>query len=304
MILTRPGDWPLVCEAADEFAGDEWVWESSSLANLRLLGGDLSEEDYATRDAAFMACYGEALRGHIPPDDPTLRALATELGLLHRITHDRRPPKVAPCVVPHRLCCDVAEDFSHDLSSIGPDRFLGPWADGWAGVEARSAATALAALLPVLDAGCSAIHRWDQEHPRPPLAWRASLAAVQRAPAMLWRVEPTRWAPVLPLAPLLTPEGLPQGTPARLGPPGGEPLVLARVYPTADGGWAAFGAVGVGAAPPTERLVARLELELLRLRRHERRSTWEDLLRLRPEVLYRSCAAFWWRRAEEVLACD
>ena len=37
-----------------------------------------------------------------------------------------------------------------------------------------------------------------------------------------------------------------------------------------------------------------VDLELQRLRRHDRRLTWEDLLRDRPEVLYRTACEWIW----------
>lgn len=304
MILTRPGDWPLRCEPADEFAGDEWVWEGpSGYPNFRLLGGGLDLAQYAETDARFMDLYGEALRGRIQADDPALLGLAQALGLVGRRTHDRRPPRVAPLRLGEQVCCDAVEDYCPDLAVLGLDRFLGPWADTPLSQALRAAAVASAAFLPALDAGVSPMHRWDAEHPRPPLELRASAAAVARVPAMLWAVDNTGWTPLLPLAPQLRPSGPVRAQPPALGPERGRSLALARVYPTAAGEWVAFGAIRLGGAPPVGRLVARLELELLRLRRHERRSTWEDLLRRRPEVLYRSCAGAWWRLTEAEVVC-
>ena len=46
--------------------------------------------------------------------------------------------------------------------------------------------------------------------------------------------------------------------------------------------------------PPTAAIVRRLSLELLRLRREERRSSWEDLLRKRAELLYRLALGWAW----------
>jgi hypothetical protein len=41
-------------------------------------------------------------------------------------------------------------------------------------------------------------------------------------------------------------------------------------------------------------LVRRLDLELLRLRRRERRLSWEVMLRERSEVLYRTACEWLW----------
>ena len=53
-------------------------------------------------------------------------------------------------------------------------------------------------------------------------------------------------------------------------------------------------ALALPALPPLDVINKRLNKELFRLRRHERRANWETLLRQRGEVLYRLCASFCW----------
>ncbi len=55
--------------------------------------------------------------------------------------------------------------------------------------------------------------------------------------------------------------------------------------------------------PPRDVLVRRLALEQNRLRRHDRRTSLEDLLRDRAEVLYRTCCEWWYEQdADATLA--
>lgn len=68
---------------------------------------------------------------------------------------------------------------------------------------------------------------------------------------------------------------------------------VARVVPLEEGSFTIC-ALALPAIPPLELISQRLNKELLRLRRHERRANWETLLRRRGEVLYRLCASFCW----------
>ena len=86
--------------------------------------------------------------------------------------------------------------------------------------------------------------------------------------------------PHLPLAPLAVPDGPVAGLPTT-------PAVVGRAVRTPDG-WRLVAGLPMPQVPPADPVRARLKLELIRLRRRERRLTWEDLLRERSEVLYRT----------------
>jgi hypothetical protein len=62
---------------------------------------------------------------------------------------------------------------------------------------------------------------------------------------------------------------------------------VGRPYRVGDG-WAWSCVATLPRAPDTDVLLRRLRLELWRERTRERRMTFEDLLRHRPEVLYRA----------------
>ncbi|MCB9761073.1 MAG: hypothetical protein H6739_14635 [Alphaproteobacteria bacterium] len=206
---------------------------------------------------------------------------------------------MAPLTISEALLCDVVTDYVPDAGMTAPDRFLGPWADAAPSRALQRAAAANLCFLPTMDGGGSALQRWAGTPPKPAQALRAAARAARHAPPMLWRVEAGRWTPLLPLAAPYAPDGDVKGAIAPLEPERPIVCAVARLYPVADAGWFAFAAVGLGREIPTEPLMERLRLELLRARRHERRATFEDLLRRRPEVLYRWCATWCWLRAEE-----
>ena len=121
--------------------------------------------------------------------------------------------------------------------------------------------------------------------------------AAAHAPAMLWAVSEEGWKPLLPLSERMAPPGPVVGDITPL--PGVTDVVaaVARLHPPADGyegPWIAEMAMGLGQLPPVAALRRRMTLAHWRLRTLERRSTWEDVLRRRPELLYRFCAAWWW----------
>jgi hypothetical protein len=104
---------------------------------------------------------------------------------------------------------------------------------------------------------------------------------------MLWVDHGGHWAPALPLAPALVPGGVAADGPA----------MVARIVFTASGPVPTC-VLALPAGP--QHVERRLVLEYQRLRRHDRRLTWEDLLRDRGEVVYRTaCEWCWWHRGGE-----
>ncbi|MCB9791270.1 MAG: hypothetical protein H6741_00950 [Alphaproteobacteria bacterium] len=304
MIPNADDAWPLSCEPADEWAGDEWLDDlPSSYSNYQNLGGKLSETAYAEADAAWLERYRAVLRGEATEADPELRRLSHELFLIGDRSHDRRPARVAPEAIPPTLLADIGEDYVPDAGLLAADRFLGPWADAGPPRAALKAAAGNLCFLPLMDYGGTPRSRWSHgARPKPELSLRQAVHAAARAPVMLYRVEADgRWTPLLPLGELFHPEGPVQAEIADLVP-GRRAAILGRAWPCEEGHWAGECALGVPELPPLGALERRLDLELLRLRRHERRSTWEDLLRRRPEVLYRFCTSYaWWLEEERCI---
>lgn len=196
------------------------------------------------------------------------------------------------------LLSDIAEDFVPDVPMLAGDRWLGPWADESPPRPLLRVAAAGAAFLPVLDDGLSPVRRWEMATPQPSPEIRATVRAVGLSPPNLWRIEDDGcWTPLSPISAHFQPSGpvLADVVPLR----GPSRVVVGRAVPRDDGRWIGLAAMGLPEPPPARLLARRLDLELLRLRRHERRSTWEDLLRRRSEVLYRFCATWIWLRTED-----
>lgn len=254
----------------DPWAGDE-VLDDPVGSEYR--GQPIAPDD--EWDRRFRAAYRAVLDGRAPLS--AVEEPARRLGIAGPVRHDRRPATSAPRAVADGVLADIVEDLVPDIGMIAPDRVLGPWADLAVPRPIRVVAAAVMAFAPLLEPAVTAVARHTKAKPRPSVVERRAIAAIRMAPPCLWRVE--RLRPLLRVAPGFVPEG-----PVDFA---GAPFAIARAVPVPEGVHLAC-ALPLPHAPPPEVLERRLRLEYLRQRRHERRLTWEDLLRTRGEVLYRT----------------
>lgn len=291
MIPCPTNAWPTEHPQQDCWGGDEWLFDPSNWENHRIYTADPlpSPAAYENLDREFMTLWFACSRGELQRDDPELLKLSNRLGLPQTPHHDKRPSKVAVEPVPGLRIWEMFENGVPDGTPIALDRVLGPYADRPLTRDLHRVAVEAFAFSPTADFGMPAMQRWARDVSRPSPKIRAGMRAIAHAPAMLWEVdEDGECAPMLPLSPPYLPSGTVYGAVAHLPHANGSHL-LGRIYPTQDGNWHISGGLSVN-APPLDTLMDRLELEHLRLSRHERRLTWEDLLRYRAELLYRLCA--------------
>lgn len=256
---------PTVLAPGDPCAGDEALFTPGSVASWRFWGGEGDDAAYTAAEHAFHERAVAVLQGDLTWTDAELHRLAAFLRVSHPLLHDRRPSRVAETLVPDEALADAAEDLVPDLALLaervtGDDRPLG------------TVAAAVLLFLPLFPDGKRPIDWWTSEEHDRPLARAARV--IDEAPPCVW----ADGRPLLPLAPRRTPEG-----PV---PPG---VFVGRAYRVGDG-WAWSAVLPLPAAPAPGPLLRRLELELWRLRLTDRRATWEDLLRHRPEVVYRAAS--------------
>lgn len=278
--------WPEILAPRDPWSGDEARPDATSYANYRAFGGEaLTEAAYAEADREFLRVYRAILDGQLPWG--AIGEPAKLLNVWGAIRHDRRPLDPAPEHISDPVLADHAEDWVPDVGQSAPDRVLGPWVEYTLPLRARQSAAAAMVFSPGAAQGLSAPERVVRTDPKPPPAYRDSLRAVGAAPPCLWKVGAEgELEPALPLAQLFLPKGRVAGVPAG-------PAVLGRAVPGPEGWWLAAG-LALPGLPPVAGIVRRLSLEMLRLRREERRSSWEDLLRKRGEVLYRLALGWAW----------
>ena len=291
MIPCPTDAWPLVHPVHDSWGGDEFLFDPSNWENHRIYTSDpvADEEAYDALDRAFMDIWFSCARGERGRDDPELVELANRLGLPPTPHPDRRPSKVAPEPMDPMRIWEMFENGVPDGTPLALDRVLGPYADRTLDRRLHRIAVEAFAFSPTADFGLPPMKRWAGDVSRPTPKVRAGMRAIAHAPAMLWEVlETGEVEALLPLSEPYLPKGPVHGFAEQLPDAHGTEMV-ARLYPDAHGNWHISGGLWVN-APPLDALIDRLELEHLRLSRHERRLTWEDLLRYRAELLYRLCA--------------
>lgn len=272
---------PAILNAGDPHAQDEALFTPGNYAHACRYAGFVGDE--ATWDAAerrFHDVVQDVLGGLRSWDDADLATLATRLGVNGPRHHDTRPGRLADATVPDEVLCDIVED------AVPEAVMLLERVTGEPGMPARPPLGAIAALAFVNCGieGTRPVEGWmDDEEDR---ALVQAVRVVDDAPVAAW-ADGECLLPVIPK--LRPPASAFAGMPARF---------VGRAYQV-HGGWAFSGVVPLPAGGSSERLAEVLErrmtLELWQLRRGEPRSTFEDVLRHRPEVVYRSAleAAAW-----------
>lgn len=289
-----PYGWPLALDPADPWDGVSTLpdpdasWADHQVRTRPPLP---DQETWAADDTLWQAQAHEVLRGERSWSDPDWLACATRLGLIGPLTHDRRALSLATVDLPLQLQVDLLENQGPDLPEAGLDFVLGPYADLDPPQPLRALAAAVMMWLRVHAHGRRTVDAWVRDAGKPHLDQRQALKALERAPPMLWDTTVTPWRPLLPVMAGALPPGPVEGVITPLVP-GPTVCAVARLLPLSDGRWVAHTALGLPLVPPSDVLIRRLTLALWRLRRSNRRATWEDALRARPEVLYRTCATW------------
>ncbi len=266
---------PEVLAPGDPSSGDEALPLAGEFFNYVRFGrGEMQESELREAEVDFHDCYLSILAGDSPWG--AIAPHATRCRVDWPTKLDRRPPLLGNAALSDEVLADIVEDFVADwpvwLERVTGDPFFAP----------TPAVVGALAFVPFAKRGRRALDAWRDEEEDRDLAALASI--VDRVPPMVW----VHGRPLLPLGPLLTPPTVPDG------------VYVARAYPTRDG-WCLSGRMDLPACPSSIVIQRRLELELMRFRLIERRSTWEDALRHRPEVVYRA-AMEGARRAASIVA--
>jgi len=283
--------WPLADLPHDPWAGDEALPMAGSfqdyLQHCERTGRtpSLDPVTHDEWDGRFQAIYRSILDGRSSWAE--IEASARALMIWGPRRHDRRPLPPSGRILPDAQLSDMVENQLPQVGQIAPDRVLGPWADEPLPRWVRVVAAAVMAFTPEVPPGVPAWARAIKRRPRPDHETRVAIRATSRVPPMLWRITGQDTAAcLLPMGEHLRPDGPISGLPDA-------PAVIGRAVYTGTG-WALSCGLPLPRIPPVEMLTRRLDLELLRIRRRERRLTWEVLLRERGEVLYRTACEWLW----------
>lgn len=287
--------WPIERARRDPWAQDEALDDPARPADYHrhALRPVLTDAEVTAYDAIFRERYRAVLEGAAPWGATAAAAAALQLD--EPLRHDPRPLHPAPAPIDDAVLADLADNWLPTLGMLAPERVLGPLAWQDPPRRLRLLAHAVLGLSPLIPPSIRPIGRALRSEPVPPLSIRGAALAVCRAPAMLWAVEgrTAEGAWLRPLLPMHPPHAPTQ--PVR-GVPEAAVAVVGRAVQGPGGPFLALG-LPLPSAPHPRLVQRRLLLEYQRLRRHDRRLTWEDLLRDRAEVLYRcTCEALFLSR--------
>ncbi|MSP54886.1 MAG: hypothetical protein EXR69_04675 [Myxococcales bacterium] len=277
---------PTLLNAGDPCSQDEALFTAGSLDNCRRYGGGITDPlRWEHEERRFHQSMLGVLAGIRSWDDADLLDSARLLGIDGPRHHDARPGRLADAVVNDELLCDVVEDAVPELMML-LERVTGV-----EGMPARPPIGAVAVLgfIHCGIEGTRPIDGWmDDETDR---ALVQAVRVIDDAPMSLWSqsAAPELGRSFLPVVPSLRPcpddavwASLPEaflGRPYRVSAPSGPRWAFSCVVPVTT---------RQARRHVASALTRRLTLELWDLRRTERRSTFEDVLRHRPEVVCRS----------------
>ena len=174
---------------------------------------------------------------------------------------------------------DICEDYIPHIGAFLDD-FL------WAGQnlsKQRVLGGAIASTLPLLKHGQCALYKASEQHPRLPQQQHKSLTPHHRTPTMLWKKSSGTAKPLLPIA-------------AQYHPPKvsnlhsiSSDIFIAKIL-LLEQSWHAHLILPVTVAEELIRpqMYARLLIAWFRYRRHNPKICYEDILRERNDILYRT----------------
>ncbi|MCB9779779.1 MAG: hypothetical protein H6742_14535 [Alphaproteobacteria bacterium] len=289
---------PVPTHPAVPHVGDELVMQPGRWDRHRdfCTPPTLPEAEWRALDAQFIDLYPQVIQGSADP--AALADLADAMRLCAPARHDKRPALLAPIVATDVDLADISENQCPDVGMFAAERVFGPFAERGLPQRAWTTAGAVVCFARMLDPWQRPADRFYRDKPRPPGQLRSAVKAVDQTPPMLWRVEDEAMVPLLPLARGFRPgeRTVPVGVPDEARP---FPVVLGRLVPVEGGGAFVAGLLPLPVVPDVDALMRRLTWELWRMRRHEVRMTWEDLLRERAVVLYRACCEWVWEVLRE-----
>lgn len=292
------GATPDLLAPHDPWAGDEIEMQPGSYDNYVRFSTTrslLSPAEHGAVDAEFCRLYRQILDGDAPWGAEA--AAVAALGLGAPIRHDSRPLNEASSPIADPILAEMSEDQVPDIGVVAPDRVLGPMVEGDLPRPMLRLAGAVMGFAPIIRGGVMPVARVIYQKPRPPTSLSSPVRSIARAPVMIWEQSDAGLRPLLPLSDRLRALFC-SGRPRVCVPPTEGAVLIGRGTPIEGGGWWLAVCLTLPHPPPADIMLRRMMLELHRLRRHERRLTWEDLLRERAEVVYRTACEWSWLHHE------
>ena len=251
--------WPIVQDLLDPWAGDECFYPFDQ---SRLHQSLLNKEDLE-----------QYIQERIQQNTSI------------KLVHDGAPLQTCRQPCEQELLANITEDWVPDIGLFVQERVLGPFAPHH---PFQILCGAILCFSPLLKHGITPAGRFaDLRNNKR----SASIGIQAKAPSMIWHIDQHQKAtPLLPLGSAYIPTSPIHNVAANS-------LIIARISPTSKG-WSAHCILPI----PTvgkKYIWNRLFLEWLEFQRCNKRIFWEDILRYRSELLYRSALEYCFVYAQE-----
>ncbi len=245
--------WPIKQDVFDPWAGDELSNAQNDTAYLSALHSRQHQQEYLRK--------------------------AQQDGLKITPFFDRSIIHKAAAILSDAQLAAIAEDWVPDLGIFAEERVLGPFAPQ---PRLRTLCGAVLSFSPLLEHSFTPIGQYGSLKSRKKGLHRLGVQA--KTPAMLWKINADQSvSALLPVEERYKPKG-----PIEIKYQ--TPFVIAKITNTESG-------YKLNAALPLthvskDYVFNRVRLEWVRLQYHNRYIYWEDMLRFRSELLYRSCLEY------------
>ena len=214
---------------------------------------------------------------------------AKKKGIPQEISHDDAHIQKSTHLCTLDFLANLTEDWVPDVALFAQDRVIGPFAPY---PKLQVLCGAVLCFSPLLKHGITPAGRFadtqKSEH-------KIALGIQAKSPCMIWEREGNNIKALLPLAKQLTPTGIVHNLPDSR-------FCIARVCPT-EYGWEASCVLPVPVVH-YKYVYNILYLEWIKLQQNGGRIFWEDVLRYRAELIYRSTIEHCYIHAyEETIQC-
>jgi hypothetical protein len=256
--------WPVEQDLLDPWAGDEVFYPIEDLNYSQSLHNEQCLEEYIKK--ANKKGYSR-----IPTYDDSYVQKATQLCSLS-------------------FLANLTEDWVPDIAMFAEERVLGPFAPY---PQLKILCGAILCFSPLLKHGITAAGRFADTQKS---AFGSALGIQAKSPCMIWQQTINKEVkPLLPMSERYIPQERVHGLPD-------SSFFIGRICPTKDG-WQASCLLPIPIVG-ARYVYNMLTMEWLKLQQSDARMFWEDVLRYRSELIYRSALEYCFIHApKETIQC-
>ncbi len=273
--------WPLA-QTFEQYSGDLTILHTPKYEDFKKFYPNyLDEYSWRKIEASFKKEYRSHIEGKYI-DERFWKEICSKLRLQYDMKHETCKTISAKQFLSNALLSDICEDHLPQIGLFSDELIFGPLSENRLPYSMRQLAGAICSMLPLLEHGHSAIGKISSQRPRITDDIYHSLTAYHRTPFLLWKRVGNKVEAQLPIAHQYIPDGKIENLP-------NAPYFLGKII-TLGNRFVVSCTFGISEISLLKQILTdRLRIEWIRYQRYSKIS-WEDLLRERGEILYRTAA--------------